>query len=68
MDLPGWSHCGEIGKTRVCWYPFEEYSRKIYFAARNRTIAAKQCERLQLNIRDLDGGSNLKSLVPASCS
>lgn len=56
INLKGWSHCGEVEKIRVSWYPFEEYTRKIYFHALHRRDAAKQCERLCLPIRDLNDG------------
>ena len=56
INLPGWSHCGPVEKIRVSWYPFEEYTRKIYFHAESRTKAAKACERLCLPIRDLNDG------------
>lgn len=58
ISLPGWSHADSAGwkKVHVNWYPFENYARKIYFRARNRTVAACQCTRAGLQIRDLDGG------------
>ena len=58
ISLPGWSHADSEGwkKISVSWYPFENYARKIYFKALNRTTAARQCARAGLQIRDLDGG------------
>ena len=58
VALPGWSHADGSGwqKIRVGWYPFEEWSRKIYLRAKHRTDAAKQLDRAGLHTRDLDGG------------
>lgn len=53
VELPGWSHCGPPFRSGCSWYPFVADFRKIFFQAKNRTVAAKQCGRLNLYIRDL---------------
>lgn len=65
MDLPGWSHCSAGFEQRVLWYPWTAEFRKIYFHARHRREAAKQCDRLGLLVRDLDeGGKPLTAKEP----
>ena len=53
IELPGWSHCGESFTAGCSWYPFRTQFRKIFFKAKNRTVAVRQLGRLNLFIRDL---------------
>jgi len=56
MDLPGWSHCGPEFDKQVLWYPWTAQFRKIYFKAKHRSQAAKDCDRAGLLVRDLSEG------------
>lgn len=53
ISLPGWSHCSAPFDREVLWYPWIEQSRRIYFTAKNRTDASRQCDKRDLLVRDL---------------
>jgi hypothetical protein len=59
---------GDAFKTRVCWYPFEEWTRKICFFAPNRTKAVKQLERAGLSVRAGSLSAGDKREIPACVS
>lgn len=57
MDLPGWSHCSQPFEKEVLWYPWKADFIRIYFKAKHRRQAAKDCDRCGLLVRDLTEGT-----------
>ena len=53
ISLPGWSHASVPFAGPCSWYPFTAQFRNIYFKAKHRTEAAKQCNKRDIYIRDL---------------
>lgn len=56
IDLPGWSHAGPEFERKVLWYPWTATFRVIFFRAKHRRQAIKDCDRCGLLVRDLNGG------------
>ncbi len=57
VDMPGFSHRSQPFKTRVNWYPFEEWRVRVWLYAKNRTHAVRQLLKAGRNdVRDLDSG------------
>lgn len=58
VEMRGFSHRSQPFKVRVSWYPFEQWTVRVYLYARNRSDAVKQLLRAGLSdVRDLDGGA-----------
>ena len=65
VGMPGFSHRGQPEKSRVSWYPFEEWRVRVHLFARHRSHACAQLTRAGApNVRDLDSGRVAE--VPAS--